>query len=313
MSLPPVIDVHSHILYIQNSDGAWVPTSRSLVPDWSVEKALAMMDANNIGIKILSHPGSVTWNDPALSRGSNEAYARIIQDHPTRFGGFATMPISNVDATLKEIEYALDVLKLDGVCLTSNADGVYMGDPKFADMWRELDRRKAVVFIHPALPAHVEVTAMGYQRAILEFMFDTTRMVTSMVYSGTKRRNPNVKVITTHGGGTIPYIAWRIAYFAELFGVGNGQKEKSETVLEDMQSFYYDLTAAATAQALPTILNFVPHTKLLMGFDYPQMEVKTFLPAQHFIRDYGGLTERQKTDIFVGNALALMPGLGKPR
>jgi predicted TIM-barrel fold metal-dependent hydrolase len=313
MSLPKVIDVHSHILYEPNVKGVWEPITRGVITNWTPQTTLEMMDANNIGIKVLSYPGANTWNDVALCRGNNESYARLIGDHPDRFGGFITLPTSNMDATLKEIEYAFDVLKLDGVCLTSNVEGVYLGDARFAEMWQELNKRNAVAFVHPTNPAHIEATRMGYQRAILEFMFDTTRMVTSMVYSGTKRRNPNVKVIATHGGGVVPYIAWRIAYFAQLFGVGNGQKDKSDLVLDDLKSFYFDLTAAATNQALPTLLSLVPHTQLLMGFDYPQMEVSTFLPAQKFVREYEGLTETQKVDIFDTNARKIMPQLGRSR
>jgi aminocarboxymuconate-semialdehyde decarboxylase len=302
-----VIDVHSH-LYLARAEGGGLKISppEPNVPIWTVESTLSMMDQNNIGVSLLSQPQKATWHQSRVARKINEDFARIVYAHPQRFGSFAVLPLGDIDATLAEIEYSLDQLKLDGILLNTNVEGVYLGEPRFEPIWAELDRRGAVAFVHPTVPPHFDVIGMGYQVSIIEYAFESTRSIASLVYSGTKRKYPNVKIISTHGGGVTPFLAWRLAYLPQHFGM---EHVDPSIIMSELKGFYFDLTASATPYALPSILGLVPTSQILMGFDYPMMTVPTFLPAQTEVANHKGLTELEVNSIFSGNAMALFPRL----
>jgi len=304
---PKVIDVHTH-LYLAHAEGGGLKISppEPNVPIWTVESTLSMMDQNNIGVSLLSQPQKATWHQSKVAREINEEFARIVYAHPHRFGSFAVLPLGDIDATLSEIEYSLDQLKLDGVLLNTNVEGLYLGEPRFEPIWAELDRRHAVAFVHPTVPPHFDVIGMGYQVSIIEYAFESTRSIASLVYSGMKRKYPHVKIISTHGGGVTPFLAWRLAYLPQHYEIG---QEDPINIMRELKSFYFDLTASATPYALPSILELVPPNQILMGFDYPMMTVPTFLPAQAEVENYKGLTESEVNSIFFGNALALFPRL----
>jgi 6-methylsalicylate decarboxylase len=149
--------------------------------------------------------------------------AETIRSHPARFGGFACLPLPDVDGALAEIDYALGTLGLDGVMLLTNANGTYLGDSRLDPVFDELNRRAAVVFLHPALPACADCTSLGYA-PLIDFVFDTTRAVTHLVLSGTLERSPDLRVIVPHAGGTIPYLADRIDLLASRFVPGASQR-----------------------------------------------------------------------------------------
>jgi predicted TIM-barrel fold metal-dependent hydrolase len=192
-----------------------IPDGMPQMPDWEPETTVAMMDRQGIATAVLSvsSPGVHFGNDDAarrLARSLNEFGARTVQDHSGRFGTFASLPLPNIDATLEEIRYALDVLKVDGFVILTNFGGIYLGDLKFDPIFDELNRRNAIVFIHPTSPACWEHIALGFPRPMIEFPFDTTRAVTNLVVSGTLERCPNVRIIVPHAGGTLPFLARRI-------------------------------------------------------------------------------------------------------
>ncbi len=138
---------------------------------------------------------------------SNEICAGLRADHPHRFGAFATSPVPDIDAALEGLQHALDGLKLDGVILLSNYDGYYLGDPRFDRLFAELNRRKAVVFIHPATPPGFEQSHFGFPESMMDVCFDTTRTAFSLIINGVTRKYPDVRFILAHAGGTVPYIA----------------------------------------------------------------------------------------------------------
>lgn len=310
MALSKIVNVNSYLSFKSDGKGHWRPTVRGESSEWGIHKKLEMMDIHNIGFNIFSHADTDCLNDPVLARGINEQYARLIDNFPSRFGGFAVLPLNNISAALNEIKYALDKLHLNGVCLPSNFGGIYLGDPIFAEIWQELDRRGAIVLIRPACPASIDISEMRPDHEIFEFMFDITRVVTSLVYSGTKRRHPDVKVIVANGGGAVPFLAWRLSYFASIFGVGEGRIESHEVILKDIQSFYFELTAAANSNSLPTILQLIEPGQLLMGFDFPEADLSSIREAQKFICEYSELNDIQKQMIYSGTAEKIIPRLG---
>ena len=181
------------------------------IPAWSEVSALARMDEWGIETAILSisAPGidfTSGGNARSLAKSINENLAEMISRHPRRLGGFGILPLPDVDAALRELERALDVLKLDGVVLYTNFGGTYLGDRTFDALFAELNRRKVVVYVHPVAPPNFDMGQLGFSAPALEFPFDTTRMIMNLVASGTLRRFPDFRMIVSHGGGTLPLL-----------------------------------------------------------------------------------------------------------
>ena len=181
-------------------------------PKWSAEEHLAANGPLGRGTAMLSisSPGTYFGDDAAarrLTREVNEGGAAISRAHPGRFGHFASLPLPDVARALDELGYALDELASDGITVETNSAGVYLGDDRYEPLYRELNRRRAVVFVHPTSPPCAETTALGRPRPMLEFIFDTTRAVSHLVFTGMLLRYPDIEWVFTHGGGALPLLA----------------------------------------------------------------------------------------------------------
>ncbi len=312
-SLSKIIDVHSHPVL---AFGERAPVGEAKQPDWSVEGALSYMEEYDITACVLSAPAAA--NDATgqeardIARRTNELLAEIVSNHPNRFGAVATLPALDADGTIAEIGYALDTLKMDGVTTTTSINDIYLGEPQFDPWLEELNRRSATFFVHPTITRAGETLLNGLNASVIEFMFDTTRMVTNMVATGAKKRFSQIKIIAAHGGGTIPFLVNRVQTLEHTFGVGPGRLElSSEEVREGIASFYYDLTAATSEAQLCAILKLVPMAQLLMGLDNPFMPRSTFAPAIADIRRYPAFNETDLRSISYENAFRLYPALAK--
>ena len=314
-----IVDVHSHPsmpLYHQLIEAFATMNSEQRFSDriafppglplWSAGQALEAQDRHHISAQVLSLPdvtlGLRGETARQWARRINEALAEIVSDHPGRFGAFAVIPHDDMDSTLREIEYALDVLKLDGICTSTNIRGTYIGDPALDPWLAELHRRSAVLFIHPTMPT----TLNPVVPPVIEFSFDTARMVMNMVLSGAKRRFSGVKVISTHGGGAIPSVSHRLEIVQPLVTQG---KFSTEQIREDLRSFYYDLTSCMGAVSLGAEAAFVGSAKLLMGFDYPYGPETLISAESERFYAFGGMSEQDKVAVAHANALALFPRL----
>ncbi len=188
------------------------------LPHWDIDEAIGMMDGLNIRTAMLSifSPG-IHFGDNAaartLARDVNEQGAKAVSDHRGRFGLFASLPLPDSDGSSAEAAYALDMLQADGIILETNYQGIYLGDPRLDPLFSELNRRRAVIFIHPTSPSCpcCQTLSMGYPRSMIEFMFETTRAVPNLVLNGTLDRFPDVRVIVPHAGAMMSVVADRIA------------------------------------------------------------------------------------------------------
>jgi len=309
-SLSKIIDVHSHII---TNVGSQAPMDK--LPPWSVEESLSLMDANGITASVLSLPDSADHTKGAeacqLARRINEQLADIVSKHPTRFGAMATLPaLAATDGLLEEMAYALDTLKLDGVAASTSVDDIYLGDTRYDPWFEEMNRRGVTLFVHP-VPANASRSVdLGIDVSILEFMFDTTRMLTNMIFSGAKNRFSKIKIISTHGGGTIPYLMTRVETLEKVFGPGKGRPHLSPAAIrEGLASFYYDLTAATSPAQLFALLQMVPLSHLVMGFDNPFMPAWTFSPAIQDMQRWNGFSDTDLSSIAHRNAESLYPAL----
>ncbi|MBN3842797.1 2-hydroxy-1-naphthoic acid nonoxidative decarboxylase [Burkholderia sp. Ac-20349] len=277
-------------------------------PAWSPENAIAFMDSLEIqtGVLSLTAPGVQGWNGQAkrdMARQVNEYVAGLVAQRPTRFGNFATLPLPDVDGTLAEIGHAFDTLKADGVVLLSNYGGVYLGDPAFESVWAELDRRHAVVFIHPAKPAIDAVP--GMPGPLLDYPFDTTRTAVQLVLNGVIARHPNVRIILSHAGGFLPYTAYRFAELAP--GVRNDVPNR-DGLLDLLRTFYFD-TALSSPSALPSLTAFAQPDRVLYGSDFPYAPPAVSTSFTHAQDAYAALGADRHAAINHANALPLFPRL----
>ena len=274
---PKRIDVHHHILppaFISALNSLNVPwTGGPEIPTWSLSQAHDMMGQMGIDAAVASASPGVHWGGDTgfavkLAHETNEFLAEVVRDDPDHFGAFATMPLPDVDASLRELEYAYDTFGLDGVVLFSSQGGRYLGDPLFDPLFEELERRKAIVFIHPTtLPPGADATGLTIPYGVAEFTFDTTRAITNMLYSGTLERFPSIRYIVSHAGGTIPYLAWRISgasYLPEL-----RDRAPKTDALALLQKLYYDTALSSSEYVFAALREFVPTSHIMFGSDFP--------------------------------------------
>ena len=312
-----IFDVHTHPLlpmFVQVLTGGTGGADGVTLSPWSVEQHIEVMDQHGIDVGILSQPGLAKHlmgsEGQAKARQINEELAALVAQYPSRFGAFAVVPMDNMDAAIEEMVYALDVLKLEGVGVSTHLDGKYLGEPEYEPWFDEMNRRGVTLFVHPDAPDYFNVETSRINVSVLEYMFDSTRMVTNLVLSGTKQRFDQINIISTHGGGTIPYLAHRISIAAQMpWAYRDGVKLSVEKILAALGSFYYDLTAVTSTAALDAIRQVVPVEHLLIGFDFPLMPKETIAPAIKAFSTYSGFNEDEKYKITRGNAARLFPRL----
>ena len=240
---------------------------------WTVERSLADMDSAGVATSILSitTPGVYIGDNAEsrqIARACNEYAAKLTGDHPGRFGSFAAVPLPDVDGSLREIEYALDTLKADGVCLmTSAGNNQWLGDAAFAPVMQELNRRRAVVYTHPTIANCCRNLIAEVPGSAIEFATDTTRTIASILFTGTAVRFPDIRWIFSHAGGTMPFITERFTRLPNAnpkaaANVPNG-------VLPELRKFHYDIAQAAHPMALSALLKLIPVSQVMYGTDYP--------------------------------------------
>lgn len=239
------------------------------VPEWSPALHEEFMRAWNIATSVvsISDPG-VFFGDAGEARETarmvNEAAAALVASDSRRWAALASLPLPDLSAALAELEHALDVLALDGVALLSNVDGLYLGDPSLADLYAELDRRRAVVFVHPAVPA--QRPGLVYPPFLFEFPFDTTRAFVNLMYLGVLSSYPGIRWIFAHAGGALPYLAFRMSLgaFNELVA-GNVPDGPPACY----RQAYYDTALSYAPSALASLREIAPLDHIAFGSDWP--------------------------------------------
>jgi predicted TIM-barrel fold metal-dependent hydrolase len=217
------------------------------------------------------------------------------------------LPLPDVKGALLELEHALDVLRLDGVVLlASQSDGRYPGDPAFDELMAELDRRSAVVFVHPAVPKSSESLRLEIPGFAAEFTFDTTRAAFNLIWTGTVERRPSIRFILSHAGGTVPYIAWRFA----LTNVLPPMRERApQGAMHYLKRFYYDTALSANPHALRSLQELVPPEQILFGSDFPFAPEAITRASIVGLASYGGFDAAARAKIAGANVLALLPSV----
>ena len=315
------IDVHAHYLP-DNYRSALVaaghskPSGMPGIPKWDADMAVAMMDRIGIDVAILSisAPGLHFGDDAAarkLARYVNDEGTRAMRSHPTRFGLFASLPLPDIDGALKEIEYAFDTLKVDGVVLESNHNGIYLGDAHLDPVFAELNRRHAKIFIHPTNP-HCPccqdpgaLPPIGYPFPMIEFMFETTRAVFNLILSGTLDKFPNIRIIVPHAGATIPVLADRVAGLSPALGLR--KPLDPARFYATLRSLYYDLAGFPLPRQIGPLLDIADPKHILYGSDWPYTPEPLVADLARKLDASPLLSPGMRKDVLRDNALALFP------
>jgi len=269
---PRRIDLHHHF-----APPAWVtdvtgnPLLNIANTKWTIEQSIEDMDKGGVAAAVISITNPGLWfGDDAqarrLARACNDYGAKMVQDRPDRFGMFAAIPLPDVDATLKEIEYAYDTLKVDGVGLFTSYGSRWLGHEDFRPVMEELNRRKAVVAVHPTAPdccRNLDYAPVAGPNAI-EYGTDTTRAIMNISFSGDAIRYPDIRYIWSHAGGSVPFFAGRIERAAQ-----RAKDVMPDGFAAELKKFYYDTAGAANRGALVSLLELVSPSQIVFGTDYP--------------------------------------------
>jgi 6-methylsalicylate decarboxylase len=311
------IDVHHHLLPpemladLKRRGVHWTGGSPP-VPGWTPAVGREMMERNGIALAMTSVVPQVDWGDRAAAasnaRMANEYSARVVHDDPAHFGAFATLPLPYVAEASRELEYAFDTLKLDGVVLFASQGNQYLGDSSYTEVFQELERRRAIVFIHPnTVPPGSIVPKISVPWGIIDFPMDTSRAVTNLLMTGTLERYPSIRYIVSHAGGAIPYLALRISLSENLPSWPHQNTPKG--ALHYLKKLYYDTALSPSEQVLAALKEFVPTSHVLFGSDYPMIPEKVATIETQMIDASKVLDDRTRQAIYRDNALALFPRL----
>lgn len=304
------VDIHHHF-----APPAWVaevkgrPLLQTANTNWTPAQSIDDMDRGGVAAAVVSITNPGLWFGDAavtrrVARACNDFGAKLVQDHPTRFGLFAAMPMPDVDATLQEIAYAYDTLKADGVGLFTSYGDTWLGNAAYRPVMEELNRRKAVVHVHPTAANCCRnlAYAPGVAPGSMEYGTDTTRAIMGITFSGDAVRFPAIRFIWSHAGGTLPFLAGRISGAAD-----NAKDRLPNGLMPELKKFYYDLAGAANAGAVASLLHLVTSAQVLFGTDFPpggtSRDVARAIEALPFFN------QRDRQAIYRDNAVALLPRL----
>lgn len=311
---PVSIDVHHHIsprAYVdavgaENLVNSY-PASRKAAYEWTPEVSLEDMDRGGTATAITSVWNGThiarTANPRKLARECNEFAANMVRDYPGRFGMFAAIPLPDVEGSLLEIEYALDVLKADGVHMMTSYSDQWLGDPLYAPVFDELNRRKAVLYTHPVVAEMTRNVISDVPDTLIEIGTDTTRAIAGVLFSGTAARCPDLRIIWSHAGGTLLPVIER---FIRLAQRPQFAARLPKGILHELTRFYYDVAQVAHPVPMAALREMVPLSQILFGTDY------AFRSAAEINEGLAqcGLAARQLRAIRRDNALPLFPRLG---
>ena len=301
------IDVHHHF-----APPAYSSALKAMMrghAKWSVQGTLEEMDKSGIATCFTSliNPGMQAWvgdveGSRKIARASNEYAAQLMRDHPGRFGSFASIPFPDIDGSLREIEYSMDTLKADGIYLWTSYAGKLLGDPATFPILEELNRRKIVVYTHPATPACCATIQPYISINAIEGPVDTTRTMTSLLFQGGAAKYPDIKWIFSHSGGVTPFLLSRY------------QREETEKdrkavlpkgLMYELRKFYYDTAQGHHEGALKALTAIIPASQILYGTDYPFWDGRKVSDGLA----KGGFSAADMMAVDRDNALRLFPRL----
>jgi predicted TIM-barrel fold metal-dependent hydrolase len=309
-----MIDVHFHLIPQFYRDAVYEAGRGPAIgryPDWSPQLALDLMDKHGIALAIssLAQPGVSflpAGQAASFARRVNDYAAKLIAQHPRRFGCFGLLPMHDIDAAISEARYCLETLRFEGISLFASYDEKFLGDSWFDPLMRYLDSCKAIVHIHPGLHPSSRSLTLPWPGFMIEYPFDTTRAAVNLLFSGALERFENIRFILSHAGGTLPYLAWRLSV-APMIDKRLQQRSRQQ-IFAALKTFWYDNALASGAESMGTLSRIADKERILFGSDWPfcnepvvAEEVKDFTAPGFLAGDMTAMIARE-------NAVKLFPG-----
>jgi predicted TIM-barrel fold metal-dependent hydrolase len=279
------------------------------IPRWSLEESIEFMDRNSIDVAALtlSSPG-VPFESREKARRSarsiNETFAEYVSRYPTRIAPFATLPLPYMDDALAELDYAIKTLKLDGVGVMSNY-GKYFGAPHYDPLLAKLNELSCPVHIHPVPPILSADQDLGLPPSLYEFTFETTRVAAQVTYRSLFGRFPKLKLILSHGGGTVPFLAKRLTYGPQI--TSSLKETAPPDVIGELRKFYFDLAMVSGPFTLPALNTLVDTSRILYGSDFPFMPSYDITESRNEVLGFANYDEDDIERITSKNALSMLP------
>jgi 6-methylsalicylate decarboxylase len=311
------VDLHQHVIpdfYWEASNENGNAAGGITPPRWSLDAAIAYLDEAGIDVAVpsISTPGVHFGDDAAartLARRVNEYLADLKRQRPDRFGGFASLPLPDVDGSLEQLEYALDALELDGVSMMTNADGSYLGDSRFDPIFAELQRRAAVVFVHPTASPDPIAHTFGLPDSLLDYPVDTSRAIAKLHYSNTFARTPSIKYVFAHAGGTIPYVASRFAIVDQMNVIPGAQLRG--TFADALPRLHWDTASAFSDPVLHMLRSITGLANVVFGTDYPYPHDAISIAGLRQLRNTAELDDGERRGVLGESAARLIPRLAR--
>ena len=312
-----IVDIHQHVIpdfYWEASNEDGNAAGGITPPRWSLAGAIAYLDEAGIDVAVpsISTPGVHFGDDVAaraLARDVNEYLAGMKSNRPDRFGAFASLPLPDVEGALEQIAYAFDVLDLDGVSVFTNAGGSYLGDSRFDEVFAELQRRGAVVFVHPTASPDPIAHTLGLPDSLLDYPADTSRAIAKLHYSNTFARTPDIKYVFVHAGGTIPYLASRFAIVDEM-DVIPGAHERG-AFADVLSHLYWDTASAFSDPVLHMLRSVTGLRNVVFGTDYPYPRDAISIGGLRQLQTTTELDHAERGALLGGSAARLIPRLAE--
>jgi 6-methylsalicylate decarboxylase len=315
------IDFHHHarpaeFFEVLRDTGRTTMGGRPFPKGWTIPEALSFMDRMEISIAVVSAPDAdLLYRDRQiavrLARLLNELFSECIRSYPTRFGAFASLPMPHVADTLSEIRFALDHLGLDGVMLSTSYDGQYLGSDLFEPVLAELNRRDALVFVHPVTPMGLHLLALNFPASLLEYTFDTTRCLANLLRYSIPVRYPNIRFIFSHAGGAMPYLLNRMSLMEHFLTPEHvfAPDDDRDAIMRSLRHFYYDIALSAGDSVFDLLRQVVGLDRLVFGSDYPQVPDSFVGASIRTLAESQMLDNQARIQISKSNGLKLLSRL----
>ena len=274
MAAPHRIDVHHHVTPPSlRTEKMRAGAGGGPTYAWTIEKTLEDMEKGDVRGVVISMPYPVDiWPNPkdtlGITREWNDYVAGLVSGHPGRFGQFTMLPILDIEGSLREIEYSYDVLKADGINLMTNIGDKWLGDPHYAPVFEELNRRGTILYTHPVAPNCCRDLLPELNDSVIEYGADTSRAIAKMIYGGSAARYPKMRVIFSHAGGSLPYSAFRFIRHSGRLGP-ELKANMPDGFVAMLNKFHYDTANTSNRYAMGSFRELIAISQLMFGTDFP--------------------------------------------
>ncbi len=232
-----------------------------------------------------------------ISRLQNDALARLAAQYSPRVAALGTVPLQDGDASVDELERAVNELGLLGVEIGTNVNGAYLGDPRFRPFWAAAEELDAFVLIHPVPGLGGSTMREYYLWNAYANPAETALTAAHIILSGLLEEHPRLQICLVHGGGHMPYQIGRLDRAYEMRP--EARQRISAPPSSFFKKFYFD-TVTHSVPALSYLIELVGVEQVLMGSDYP-FDMGYERPAE-MVEQVPGLSEADRQAILGGNA-----------